>query len=57
MDLIVGNLTDAQKLKAGNVQDQNFTAVKLSDFVYSFSYTLDDSFKVSLAPTFVITKI
>lgn len=57
LDLVVGNLTDAQKLSAGYSIDRNFTVQKKSDFVYFFEMAVDPNFNVSLAPSFTIGKI
>jgi hypothetical protein len=57
LDIIRGDMTDAQKLENQYILDKNFSAQKKSDFVYYFEYVLDDSFKVSLAPSLSVGKI
>ena len=57
LDLIRGDMSDAQKLQNQYLLDKNFSVQKKSEFVYYFEYTLDDSFSVSLAPSLSIWKI
>jgi len=57
LDILRGDMTDAQKLQNKYLLDKNFTVQKKSDFVYYFEYSLDDSFNVSLAPSLTIGKI
>ena len=57
LDLVRGDITDVQKLQNSYLLDKNFTVTKVSEFVYSFTYTLDNSFNVSLSPSLTIGKI